>query len=220
MLLPLAWLIRVEDTPQHRGWLLRIADDLLACQDACGAIREELGSAGRGRYAPPATNEDYGRSEAPLIQSDGDPVCDLLYTTNFALLGLHEAAAATADPLYSAAADRLVEFLCRIQVHSKTRPALHGAWFRAFDFARWDYWASNGDVGWGAWCIETGWTQAWIVAVLALRQMRGSLWDLLAGTMIAHHMPACRSALLPDDVLSHQGAETWKRPRATRSLGT
>jgi hypothetical protein len=208
MLLPLAWLVRVENTPEHRGWLRRIADDLLACQDACGAIREELGPPGRGRYAPPATNEDYGRSEAPLIQSDGDSVCDLLYTTNFALLGLHEAAAATGDPLYSEAADRLVKFLCRIQVHSDTRPELHGAWFRAFDFARWDYWASNGDVGWGAWCIETGWTQAWIVAVLALRQMRRSLWDLLAGTRIAHHMPACRSVLLPDDVLGRQGAET------------
>ena len=33
------------------------------------------------------------------------------------------------------------------------------------------------DVGWGAWAIETGWTQAWITSVLALRQMRTSFWS-------------------------------------------
>jgi hypothetical protein len=41
MLLPLAWLVRVEDTPEHREWLRKIANDLLASQDKCGAIREE-----------------------------------------------------------------------------------------------------------------------------------------------------------------------------------
>src|SRR5690606_32906488 len=53
MLLPLAWLVRVDDTEEHRGWLRRIAGDLLALQEPCGAIREEVGSAGNGRYAPP-----------------------------------------------------------------------------------------------------------------------------------------------------------------------
>ena len=39
MLLPLAWLVRVQDTPRHREWLSRIADDLLRSQQPCGAIR-------------------------------------------------------------------------------------------------------------------------------------------------------------------------------------
>jgi hypothetical protein len=42
MILPLAWLVRVEDTPQHREWLELVCDDLLVNQVACGALREAL----------------------------------------------------------------------------------------------------------------------------------------------------------------------------------
>jgi hypothetical protein len=180
-------LVRVEDTPQHRAWLDRIASDLLASQDECGAIREELGKSGFGNYAPPASNEAYGTAEAPLIQENGDPLCDLLYTTNFAFLGLHEAAAATGDAKYREASDKLAKFLCRIQIRSETHPELDGAWFRAFDYNRWEYWASNADLGWGAWSIESGWTCGWINAVLAMRQMNTSLWELTRNSAIERH---------------------------------
>src|SRR5690606_15054034 len=39
MLLPLAWLLRVQDTPEHRRWFRQIAGDLLAFQDASGGLR-------------------------------------------------------------------------------------------------------------------------------------------------------------------------------------
>ena len=42
---------------------------------------------------------------------------------------------------------------------------LDGAWFRGFDFRRWEYWASNSDWEWGPWCTEVGWTQGWITSV-------------------------------------------------------
>ncbi len=121
----------------------------------------------------------------------------MLYTSNFALVGLHEAAAATGERLYREAGDRLAAFLCRIQVRSETHPELDGGWFRAFDFRRWDYWASNADEGWGAWSIESGWTQAWITSVLALRQMGTSLWELTAGSRIAENLDAQLPVLLP-----------------------
>ncbi len=197
MLLPLAWLVRVDDTPEHRSWLHKITQELLALQDDCGAIREEVGGVGKGSYGPPRTNEEYGTNEAPLIQQNGDPLCDLLYSTNFAFIGLHEARAATADPFYGRAEDKLAAFLCRIQVHSEAHPELHGAWFRAFDYRRWDYWASNADLGWGAWSIESGWTQGWITATLALRQMRTSFWELTSQTKIAQHLPALLPTMLP-----------------------
>ena len=38
-------------------------------------------------------------------------------------------------------------------------------------------WASDADVGWGAWSVETGWTQSWISIVLGLRQLNTTLWD-------------------------------------------
>lgn len=197
MLLPLSWLVRVEDTPQHRAWLAKVATDLLALQDASGAIREEIGSAGQGRYGPPKTNAAYGMAEAPLIQSNGDPLSDLLYTTNFAFLGLHEAAAATGDAKYKAAADRLAAYLVRIQAKSTRLPQFDGAWFRAFDFGRWDYWASNADLGWGAWSVETGWTQAWVTSVLGLRELKTSVWDLTKSSQAAKHSATLIPSMLP-----------------------
>ncbi|MPZ19962.1 MAG: hypothetical protein GEV06_18910 [Luteitalea sp.] len=197
MLLPLAWLVRLEDTPKHREWLRLMARDLTALQDQSGAIREAIGSAAQGHYTPPKTNEEYGTSEAPLIQENGDPLTDVLYTSNFAFLGLHEAAAATGEPLYREAADRLAEYLCRIQVSSERRPELDGAWFRGFDFTRWAYWASNADHGWGAWSVETGWTQAWITSVLALRQLDTSVWDMTAKSRIAANADRLTTEMIP-----------------------
>ena len=188
MLLPLAWLIRVEDKPEYRDWLRKIAQEMLAFQDPCGAIREEIGLAGKGSYAPPKSNAAYGTAEAPLIQANGDPLCDLLYTSNFAFLGLHEAAAATGERLYADAAEKLAKFLCRIQIRSDVHPELDGGWYRAFEFRRWEYWGSNADLGWGVWSIETGWTQAWIASVLGMRHFKTSLWDLTRTSRIRGHL--------------------------------
>ena len=202
MLLTLAWLVRVEDTPEHRAWLKRIATDLLAGQVQSGAIREALGDLHLGYMRPPQSNEAYGTGEAPLIHQNGDPVADLLYTCNFTLFGLHEAAAATGDPQYRQAEERLVDFLLRVQVKSESHPELDGAWFRAFDFNRWDYWASNSDWGWGAWAIECGWTQGWITTGLALHYLNLNLWDLSKNSRIAENMARIRPLLLPDDKIA------------------
>ncbi|MES2221375.1 MAG: hypothetical protein V4587_10455 [Acidobacteriota bacterium] len=196
MLLPLAWLVRVEDTPEHRGWLRQMADALLALQAECGALREEIGAVANGGLPPPKSNAAYGKSEAPLIQENGDPVCDLLYTSNFAFLGLHEAAAATGDPYYARAGDRLAELFCRIQVRSSARPELDGGWMRAFDYKRWNYWGSDSDDGWGVWSVETGWTQSWITSVLALRHLKTSYWDLTADSKIGRQMDRLLSVML------------------------
>lgn len=197
MLLPLAWLVRVKDTPQHRAWLERVAKDIFAAQDATGAIREELGDLSKGDYGPAKRNEDYGKSEATLIQQNGDPIADLLYTTNFAFLGLHEAATATGDARYKQAEDRLAAFLCRIQTRSEVHPELDGWWFRAFNYRRWDYWASNADAGWGAWSAETGWTQAWIASVLGMRQQHTSLWELGSGSRVGVHLKPLVAEMFP-----------------------
>ncbi len=201
MLLPLAWLVRVKDTSANRAMLRKVIDGVLALQQPCGAIREELGDRKMGRYPPPRDNASYGTAEAPLIAENGDPVSDLLYTTNFAFLGLREAAAATGDPDIVEAENRLAKFLCRIQIDSPTLPQVDGGWFRAFDFNRWEHWGSNADAGWGAWSIESGWTQGWIVAVLAMREMETSLWDLTKESRIERHFPRLRAQMIPDDAV-------------------
>lgn len=185
MLFTMAWMVRIEDTPQHREWLATIADDLLKNMQPCGAIADRLAGTGGGHYQVPQSNETYGTGESPLLQQNGDPVSDQLYTSGFALLGLHEAAAVTGDGYLKEAEDRLAEYLVRIQVQSAKHPYLAGAWLRAFDFDRWDYWASAGDIGWGPWCAETGWGHTWIGTVLGLRQRNETLWDLLASHRIS-----------------------------------
>ncbi len=199
LLLPLAWLVRVDDTPEHRRWLRQIAEDLAALQDASGGIREVIGDGGQGI----ASNAAYGTGETSLIQTNGDPVCDMLYSCNFALIGLHEAAAATGEPFYVQAEDKLARFLCRIQIRSghQEHPELDGAWYRAFNSDRWEYWASNADWEWGPWCTETGWGQPWIAVTLALRQQKTALWELVQKVDLRKHFDRLRPQMLPDEIL-------------------
>jgi hypothetical protein len=199
MLLCLAWLVRVDDTPLHRAWLNTIATDLLTSQDKCGAIADRLANAGGGHYRIPSSNDAYGTSETPLIQQNGDAVSDQLYATGFALLGLHEAAAATGDAKLRAAEDKLAAYLCRIQIRSEKIPYLDGGWFRAFDFGRWDFYASSADLGWGAWSVEAGWGPAWTAATLALRERKTSMWEMTATSRINDHLPRVRAEMAKND---------------------
>lgn len=198
MLPCLAWLVRVDDTPEHRGWLKRVATDLIKQQQPNGALHEQFNAADAGHYRIPESNEAYGTSETPLIQQNGDPVSDQLYVTGFALFGLHEAVAATGDAELKRAEDKLAEFLCRIQIRSERFPWLNGWWFRAFDDRRWECWASSADMGWGAWSLEAGWAQAWSVATFALRQQQTSFWEFTATSQVAQPFAKWRPTMLEE----------------------
>ena len=178
ILLPLVALIMCRDAPEYRRWLNKIIDDLLLQMEPCGAIREKVGLLEYGDYPPPRSNEEYGIREAPLIQENGDPICDLLYTVNYAFLGLHEAAIVTGDKKIKVAEDRLAEFLCRIQVKSNTHTYLDGCWMRGFDYNLWEYYGTSADIGWGVWSVESGWTNSWISSVLAMRYLNEPFFDL------------------------------------------
>jgi hypothetical protein len=195
MLLCLAWLVRLQDTSEHRRWLEVIAGDLLAWQQSSGAIRETLGKTSGDFFRAPQRNEDYGTTETPLLQNDGDPVTDQLYTTGFALLGLHEAVGATGDSRFQRAEDKLAEYLCRIQNRAPALPWLDGCWFRAFDDRRWEAWASSADVGWGAWSVESGWGQAWAAAVLALRRQHVTFWEFTSHSRVGDQLASLKRQL-------------------------
>ncbi len=197
MILPLAWLVRIEDTEQNREWLNLVCDDLLKLQVECGAIREELGKCSSGKYGAPKTNENYGHNEAPVIQTNGDPVADMLYTSNFAFFALNEAAQATNNPKYIEAVGKLAEFLVRIQSSSSRRADLDGCWFRAFDYENWEYYGSNADHGWGAWGTLTGWTQSFITTSLALKLQKTSYWDVTKDSNIGSDIDTVWSQMLP-----------------------
>ena len=76
MLLPLAWLVRVRDTPQHRQWLLQVISGLLSRQVPCGALQEEIWADGWGKRTRVPNNTDYGTFEAPLNQVSRLPFVD------------------------------------------------------------------------------------------------------------------------------------------------
>jgi len=180
MLLPLAFLTRVDDTEIHREWLRKIAYDVIRYVEPCGAVRDMFGDLKMGKYPPPQSNASYGTTEASLIQQNGDPATDLLYTANWAYIGLHEAALVLNDKNIKEAVGRMTDFYCRIQVSSKTHPYLDGSWMRSFDFKKWEYWGSSADIGWGAWCVQSGWVNTWICAAMYLSERDESLFNLSA----------------------------------------
>ena len=194
MLLPLAWLVRTEDTPQHRAWLRQIFVDIVADMDASGAIAEELGRPGFGQYPAPTSNASYGSTEEPVIFENGDPAADLLYTSNFALKGFIEAAAATGDQDYIDAANLLGDFMVRSQITSGIEE-VDGSWVRGFDFERWEYFGADGDHGWGVLGDQAGWTSGEIISSLALLEMDTSLWDLTAGLDVASNYGAIKAQM-------------------------
>jgi hypothetical protein len=197
MLLPLAWLVRVDDTPEHRRWLETIACYVMDLQDPSGAIPQIPGSV-------VAANDGYGTAECAITHQAGDPATDALYSINFAFIGMHEAAAATGDERYAGSAAKMADFFIRTQTRSERRPELDGTWYRGFDFRKWDYWASDGDWGWGVWTAESGWTHSWITTTLALRELDTSLWSLSQDSGVREPFAALRAQMLPDHVLSER----------------
>jgi hypothetical protein len=211
MVLCLAWLVRVEDTEEHRRWLHTMVDDIIRTQDKTGAIPERFRGAKGSHFRIPESNEAYGTAESPLLQRNGDPVTDQLYNSGFVLMGLHEAAAALKDLRIRAAEDKLAEYLCRIQIRSKAFPYLNGNWFRAFDYERWEPWASSGDSGWGAWSVEAGWAQAWTAGTLGLRLQETTLWDLTKGSQIRMKLPKVR------EQMAQNAGEPWRPAAAVKT---
>jgi len=199
MTLPLAFLIRVEDKPEYRTWTNKISKELLSQQQPCGAIRELLGPDKNGEYPPPSSNEQYGTTEAPIIQETGDPACDLLYTSNFAFLGLHELASVYRSTGLKQAEDKLAGFLCRIQLRSDEHPYLDGCWMRGFDYEKWEYWGISSDVGWGPWSVESGWTNSWIASVFAMRLLNETLFSLKRSSQIRQSLHEVVDELLPSE---------------------
>lgn len=195
MILPLAWLLRVKDSARARGWLHDVTAYVLGRLHG-GAYQEYPWGVNRSQpcsHHPPESNAEYGTAESTISQGPNDTAADLLYSTSFALQGLHEAAAATeglegaADDhaRYAEGAKAIAEFAVRAQVTARSArsggapggvDALDGAWLRAFDYGSWEYFGSGSDTGWGPWVAEAGHGHSLLATVLGLRERNTSLW--------------------------------------------
>jgi hypothetical protein len=121
----------------------------------------------------------------------------MLYSQNYALSALWEAAAAVgaapggssslpSSPLsgnLTSAAISLAGYLASIQLVSETHPELQGSWMRGFDYSLWEMWGAAGDHGWGPWSVESGWTTTWIAAGLGVMGLAETtdLWTVSMG---------------------------------------
>jgi len=209
MIMPLAFLVRISPTEEHISWLDTMISDLMAWQDKeSGALADAFGEEweGNGLYGPFTKNSDYGNHESPVIQKNGDPCSDSLYTASFAMLTLLEAQKAMEaignDELaekYRAYTTTLSDYHVRIQQICKEDPAYNGVWFRGFDFEKWETYGSDGDAGWGIWCIETGWSQSWISSALSLQAMGTSMWDYTRSTTANAHIESVISHMIGDE---------------------
>ena len=189
MTLPLAWLVRVEPTEEHKAWLDLMITDMMKYQDVeTGALQDRIGvtGEGKGKYGPFTTNSAYGNHEAPVIQENGDPCSDSLYTSAFAMLSLNEAYAATGNAKYKEYSDKLNDYFVKIQQVS-TDAKYDGVWFRGFDYDKWETYGSDGDAAWGIWATETGWSQAWISNTLSMKVLDTNLWDYSKTTTVNDH---------------------------------
>lgn len=151
-LLPLVGGYLYTRKPLYLDTLRALAQYLKSRQGPDGGFAEWDGKC-------PPSNEAYGVDEASIFQANGDPVTDQLYGTPFAAWALPLAAKVTGEEIFGELATGVLDYLSRIQLDTGDE-SLDGTWQRAFDFEAWEYFGSNADLGWGPYCVETGWSHA------------------------------------------------------------
>ena len=155
LVLPLAILYDVTREPTHRDMLYRVVNDLEQHKHPSGGYYEW----DTGYKAACSRESAY---ECSLLTENGDPVADMLYSTNWLPMGFAYAYYATGDEWFERLWRDVIGFCMKSQVICSD-PMLNGAWCRAFDMDLWEAYACPHDVGWAACACETGWTIAEIL---------------------------------------------------------
>ena len=165
-LLPLALACAYSE---DRAFLLALreqAEYLVSRMTPCGAIQEQ------GIF----TGNKVQGGDLSLIHDSSEPISDQLYTTSFAAMNLWVAYKVTGDAFYRENFYRVTDFLVRIQIESPD-PTINGGWMRGFDYSLWEYYGSNADQSWTAYCLETGWCNAIIDLALEFYLLDDCFYD-------------------------------------------
>ena len=151
---------------KYKNKAIEILQGFIDVQLKCGAI-PDVDRPGE-RYGKNRSNGDYGTFESSIFQDSGDLVTDQVYGTSFMLMALYFAEIfSPGNESISKAKTGLADFLVQIQLKDTGRKILDGAWMRAFDPVRWEYYGASGDWAYGPYLMETGWCQAIIVLCLS-----------------------------------------------------
>ncbi len=165
-LLPLALAAAYTTESEFSTALREQANYLVSRMVPCGAIQEQ------GAY----TGSKVQGGDLSLIHDSSEPISDQLYTTSFAAMNFWIAYKATGDKFYLDNFFRVADFLVRIQIESHDR-TIDGGWMRGFDYSLWEYYGSNADQSWTAYCLETGWCNAIIDMALELYLLDDSFYE-------------------------------------------
>lgn len=140
--------------------LYRVTDDLVKHRHHSGGYCEwDTG------YQANFSRDSSG--ECSLLTHNGDPVADLLYSTNWLPVAFAMAYHVTGDCRFYDLWRDVAAFCLKVQVKSKDLKT-DGSWCRAFDMELGEVYACPHDVGWAAKCSESGWTNAEILMGLMM----------------------------------------------------
>ena len=132
--------------------------------------------------SPP--NDQYGTREAPVIQQNGDPCVDNLYTQSFALLGLNEAAAASSDAALAAeitaCRDKIGGIFLSAPSRSRTKRPITVSGSVPLTMKSGRPTAATAIPPGVSGRPNPGWTEAWINHGLSMIVLDANLWDLSA----------------------------------------
>ncbi len=166
LVLPLALLYGITGEERHLEMLHRVTDDLEAHRHESGAVLEwDTG------YKAECSRESLG--ECSILTENGDPVVDLLYSSNWLPIGYAFAYKTTGEERYIRSWRDIVKFMISSQIISKNE-MLDGAWTRAFDVELKEAYAAPHDAGWATYACETGWT----VSEIAMGMMLPKIMEL------------------------------------------
>ena len=160
LILPLAVLYECTHEDAHLAMLHRVTDDLVTHKHPMGGYCEwDTG------YKASCSRESRG--ECSLLTENGDPIADLLYSTNWLPIGFAYAYHVTGDKKFYDLWRDTAAFCIRAQNISDD-PLADGCWCRAFDMELGKVFGCPHDVGWAACCSESGWTDAEILMGLMM----------------------------------------------------
>jgi len=169
LITPLSFLYWITGSKEHKDWLYKVVKDLQRFKHPSGAYLEwDTGyKASRSRKID---------SECSLLNENGDPVADLLYSINWLPTGFMQAYFVTKDSYFKELWNEVARFFISSQIHSSNR-VIDGAWARAFDVEFNEVFGSPYDEGWAHWTVETGWTMAEILSGLIMGLLSEELSD-------------------------------------------
>ncbi len=134
-----------------------LINELLAYFDN---VRHDSGGFADSRAYYDGKSLDKDMEFAVGFEND-DRIADIVYCQNTMLYTLYillsnKNRGGSYVPLAEKLFDGLVEFLLDTQIRSDDK-RLHGAWMRAFDMDKSEYYGCDKDFLWGPYCILTGW---------------------------------------------------------------